>query len=53
VADTFAGRLRFVRFMESVRLAFGICFTHAEWDKGLALDDFAQLVLTKAMKPVR
>ena len=50
-ADTFGGRRRFVRFMESVQLAFGICFTNAEWDKGFSLDDFAQLVLTKAMKP--
>ena len=51
VADTFAGRVRFVRFMESVQLEFGICFTNAEWDKGLSLDDFVQLVLTKVTKP--
>ena len=51
VADTFAGRFRFVRFMEAVQLEFGICFTNAEWEKGLSLDEFAQLVLTKLMKP--
>jgi hypothetical protein len=51
VADTFAGRFRFVRFMEAVQLEFGICFTNAEWDKGPSLDDFVQLVLTKMKKP--
>lgn len=51
VADTFAGRFRFVRFMEAVQLEFGICFTNAEWDQGFSLEDFVQLVLTKATKP--
>src|SRR5262245_30983505 len=51
VRDTFAGRFRYVGFMQSVQLEFGICFTNAEWDKGLSIDDFAQLVLTKVMKP--
>jgi len=51
VADTFAGRFRFVRFMESVQLEFGIYFTNTEWDKGPSLDAFTQLVLTKMAKP--
>lgn len=51
VRDTFAGRFRYVRFMESVQLEFGICFTNAEWDKGLSLEAFTALVFTKATKP--
>jgi hypothetical protein len=47
VADTFAGRFRFVRFMESVQLEFGICFTNQEGDGRLARE-FAQLVAAKA-----
>jgi hypothetical protein len=52
VADTFAGRFRYVRFMESVQLEFGICFTSNEWERGASLDDFAQLVLKKESEPV-
>ena len=51
VRDTFAGRFRLVRFMEAVQLEFGVLFTNAEWDKGPSLDDFAQLVVAKVMKP--
>lgn len=52
VADTFAGRFRYVRFMESVQLEFGICFTSNEWESGVSLDDFAGLVMKKAGEPV-
>src|SRR6187431_453668 len=51
VADTFAGRFRFVRFMESVQLEFGICFTNQEWEMGVSLEKFAQLVAAKAAEP--
>ena len=51
VADTFAGRFRFVRFMESVQLEFGICFSNQEWERGVSLDQFATLVAAKAAEP--
>jgi len=51
VADTFAARRRFVRFMESVQLELGVCFSNEEWDRGFALDEFVALVSAKAAKP--
>jgi hypothetical protein len=51
VADTFAGRRRFVRFMQSVQLQFGICFTNQEWERGYTLEDFANLVEAKIKRP--
>ena len=51
VADTFAGRARFVRFMQEVQLEFGVCFTNAEWDGGLPMDGFVDLVCRKSEKP--
>jgi hypothetical protein len=51
VADTFAGRRRLVRFMDSVQLEFGICFTNEEWERGLALAEFTTLVEAKRANP--
>jgi hypothetical protein len=51
VADTFAGRRRFVRFIELVQLDLGVCFTNAEWERGYSLDDFVSLVDAKVSKP--
>ena len=51
VADTFAGRRRFVRFMESVQLEFGVCFTDADWEAGFTFDRFIDRVATMAEKP--
>jgi hypothetical protein len=49
-ADTFAGRRRFVRFLDSVQLAFGICFTAEEWDRAYTMDEFLTVVASKASK---
>jgi hypothetical protein len=51
VADTFAGRRRFVRFMNTIQLESGICFTLEEWDRGFSLEDLAKLVAAKMAKP--
>ncbi|HEX6435190.1 MAG TPA: hypothetical protein VFZ87_13155 [Gemmatimonadales bacterium] len=51
VADTFAGRRRFVRFMNTIQLEFRICFTLEEWDRGFSLEDLAKLVAAKMAKP--
>jgi hypothetical protein len=50
VADTFAGRRRFVRFMHAVELELAICFTLDEWGRGFGLDEFAQLVAARRRK---
>lgn len=50
-ADTFAGRRRFVRFMESVQLEFGVCFSNDEWDRGFTLDKFIECIESKIKKP--
>jgi hypothetical protein len=44
VADTFAGRRRFVRFMNTIQLEFEICFTLDEWDRGFSLEELTRLV---------
>jgi hypothetical protein len=51
VADTFAGRRRFVRFIHAVQMDAGICFTLEEWERGLALDELATTVAAKMAKP--
>lgn len=51
VADTFAGRRRFVRFMNAIQRDAGICFTLEEWDRGFGLDELTQLVARKAARP--
>jgi len=51
VADTFAGRRRLVRFMDSVQLEFGICFTNEEWERGLGVAEFTSLVDAKRANP--
>jgi hypothetical protein len=51
VADTFAGRRRFVRFMHRVQLELGICFTLDEWERGFDLDDAVELAAVKMAKP--
>jgi hypothetical protein len=51
VADTFTGRRRFVRFMNTIQLETGVCFTLQEWDGGFGLDDLARLVLAKMARP--
>lgn len=51
VADSFAGRRRFVRFTESVQLELGVCFTVEEWERGVSLDDFFALLRAKLTKP--
>lgn len=51
VADTFAGRRRFVRFMKTLQLQAGICFTLAEWERGFGLDELTELVAGKIRKP--
>jgi hypothetical protein len=53
VADTFAGRRRFMRFMNAVQLETGICFTQEEWDGKFGLDDLTELVTAKAARPDR
>src|SRR5918994_3506787 len=53
VADTFAGRRRFVRFMNTIQLEFGICFTLEEWDRGFSLANLANLVVATIAKPDR
>jgi hypothetical protein len=50
-ADTFAGRRRFVRFMDSLQLEFGVCFTSQEWDRGLGLDELVDLIQKKRASP--
>ena len=47
VRDTFAGRRRFVRFMEALQLEFGICFTNEEWERGLGLSELTGLIEAK------
>jgi hypothetical protein len=51
VADTFAGRRRFVRFVEAMQLELGVCFTNEDWERGLGLDEFVSLVAAKVEKP--
>ena len=51
VADSFGGRRRFVRFMESVELTFGVCFTVEEWERGCSLDEFVKGIETKLSRP--
>ena len=51
VADTFAGRRRFVRFMNTIQLESEICFTLEEWDRGFSLEELARLVAAKIAKP--
>ena len=51
VADTFAGRRRFVRFMNAVQLHTGVCFTLEDWERGFGLDDLAKVVMAKAARP--
>jgi hypothetical protein len=51
VADTFAGRRRWVRFMAALQLEMGICFTQEEWERGFGLDDLAALTAAKQAKP--
>lgn len=50
-ADTFRGRRRFVRFMNSVQLALGICFTNEEWERPYRLEEFVLLAAIKASRP--
>ena len=51
VADTFAGRRRWVRFMNAVQLELGVCFTQEEWDRGFGLDELVDLAGAKRAKP--
>ena len=51
VADTFEGRRRFVRFMDSVQLELGVCFSNEEWERGFTLNDFMQRLEAKIAKP--
>jgi len=53
VADTFAGRRRFVRFMNAVQLELGICFTLEEWESGFGLDDMVTTAVAKIGNPAR
>lgn len=50
VLDTFAGRRRFVHFMNSVQLEFGVCFTAGDWEEGFTLDRFVERVAAKMAK---
>ena len=50
-ADTFAGRRRFVRFMDSLQLELGVCFTSQEWDRGLGLHELVDLIQKKRASP--
>ena len=47
VRDTFRGRLRLVRFMESLQLEVGICFTNKEWERGTGLAELTSLIEAK------
>lgn len=47
VSDTFAGRRRFVKFMETLQLEFGICFTNEEWERGFGLVDLTRVIEAK------
>jgi hypothetical protein len=51
VRDTFAGRRRYVRFMEATQLELGICFTFEEWESGYTLDKLVALAESKAANP--
>ncbi len=51
VADTFAGRRRFVRFMNALQLELGVCFTLDEWERGFGLDDLVRLAEAKTARP--
>ena len=51
VADTFAGRRRFVRFMNTVQLELRVCFTLDEWERGFGLDEMMRLAAAKIAKP--
>ena len=51
VADTFAGRRRFVRFMDAVQMEFGICFTAEDWEKGFQLAKLVEEVEAKLSRP--
>ena len=51
VADTFAGRRRFVRFMNAIQMEAGICFTLEDWERGFGLDELAKIVAGKMAKP--
>lgn len=53
VADTFAGRRRFVRFMNAVQRELAICFTQEEWERGFGLDEVAVLAAAKRAKPAQ
>lgn len=51
VADTFAGRRRFITFMDAVQLEFGVCFTNEDWERGLGVAEFTSLVEAKRANP--
>jgi hypothetical protein len=51
VADTFAGRRRFVRFMDALQLEMGVCFTNEEWERGFGVDELVRLVEAKRGSP--
>jgi hypothetical protein len=47
----YAGRPRWVRFMNAVQLELGICFTQEEWDRGFGLEELVELAAAKRAKP--
>jgi hypothetical protein len=51
VADTFAGRRRFVHFIQTLQLEFGICFTLEEWERGFGIDELVALIAAKRSHP--
>jgi hypothetical protein len=48
VRDTFAGRRRFVRFVERVQLEAGACLANDEWERGPSLAEFVALIAKKS-----
>jgi hypothetical protein len=51
--DSFAARRRFVRFMDSLQLELGICFTLGEWERGFGLEDLVRAAEKKLSAPAR
>jgi hypothetical protein len=52
-SDTLTGRRRLCRFIESLQLELGICFTKEEWERGFGLSDLVDLADTKLRNPAQ
>jgi hypothetical protein len=50
-ADTFSGRRRFVRFVDSLQLELGICFTNEELEPGFGLTELVDVAEAKLRNP--